>query len=220
MDKLRILVVDDHPLMRDALCAAIETDFEMELAGQGASGSDALELARALHPHVIVMDLMMPGMSGTDAMLAIHDEMPEIRFLALTSSLEPAKVQVAVQAGALGYLLKDAHREELLEAIRTVSRGMPYLPSQVTLLLMESLQASPVPVPSNADQVLADKEAYLTERQKQILELLGMGMGDREIAAALYISEATVRSHVFHIQGVLGMENRQQMIAYAARRQT
>lgn len=218
MSKIRVLVVDDHPLMRDALCAAIEVEADMEVVGEAADGREAVEQARALQPDVTVMDLLLPRMGGLEAIAAIREEIPEILILAITSSTEESKVLAAVQAGALGYLLKDARREELLQAIRQVSRGNAYLPPQVALKLMHSVRPprSDTPPPPR-EPTGAPSTERLTARQNEVLNLLGQGLSNWEIAQTLYISKSTVRSHIYHIRGKLGLESRSQTIAYAVR---
>lgn len=219
MDSIRVLVVDDHPLMREALCAAIGAEPDMEVAGEAASGQQAVAQSRALQPDVTVMDLLMPGMDGVEAIAAIREENPEALILALTSSTEESKVLAAVQAGALGYLLKDAQRGELVEAIRQVSQGNPHLPPQVALKLMNSVRR-PQPDPARPGEPAGDRPIErLTPRQEEVLELLGQGLSNAEIAEALVVTEATVRSHIYHILGRLGLESRGQAIAYAARQE-
>jgi len=218
MSQIRVLVVDDHPLMREALGAAILADPDMAVVGEAASGQQALQLALSLRPDVVVMDLLMPGMDGLQAIAAIRSEIPDALILALTSSTEEGKVLAAVQAGALGYLLKDARREQLIEAIRQVSQGNPYLPPAVALKLLESVRQPPAETQPPATERPADPPAAgLTSRQRAVLALLGQGLSNREIAGRLVISEATVRSHVYHILGRLGLANRSRAVAYAAR---
>jgi len=220
MKKIRVLVVDDHPLMREALCAAIEAETDLAVAGEAAGGRAGVEQARVLQPDVIVMDLLMPDMDGLEAIAAICAEDPEAHILALTSSTEESKVLAAVQAGALGYLLKDARREDLLHAIREVGRGHAHLPSAVALKLMHSMRQQPPETPVTPDAPVNDSLIKrLTPRQRQVFDLLGQGLSDREIAEKLVLSEATVRSHIYHILGRLGLEKRSQAVAYAAANQ-
>jgi len=217
MKKIRVLVVDDHPLMREALCAAIAAAADMEVAGEATNGQDAVEQVRALHPDVTVMDLLMPGMDGVEAIAAIHTELPRACILALTSSTEEGKVLAAVQAGALGYLLKDAPREELLRAIREVGRGNEYLPSRVALKLMRSVRRASALATVPSGEMSDDRPIErLTARQKEVLGLLGLGLSNREIAERLVVSEVTVRSHIHSILGRLGLESRSQAVVYAA----
>lgn len=221
MGKIRVLVVDDHPLMREALRAAIEAEADMEVVGEAANGREAVDQARALQPDVIVMDLLMPGVNGLEAIAAIRAEFPEALILALTSSTEESKVLAAVQAGALGYLLKDARREELLQAIREVSQGNAYLSPQVALKLVHSVrQPRPDTPPPPREPAGGPSTQRLTARQKEVLNLLGQGLSNQEIAETLVVSEATVRSHIYHILGKLGVGSRSQAVAYAVRQTT
>ncbi len=217
MRKVRVLVVDDHPLMREALCAAIEVERDMEVAGEATNGQDAVEQTRALQPDVIVMDILMPGMDGLEAIKTIHKERPQIPILALTSSTEESHVLAAVRAGALGYLLKDTSREELLRGIREVSRGNEYLPSNVAVKLMRGVRQTSALPPLLSNEAAGERPVErLTARQREVLELLGQGLSNREIAERLVVSEATVRSHIHSILGKLGLESRSQAVAYAA----
>ena len=220
MEIVRVLVVDDHPLMREALVTAIDAEPDLQVIGEAGDGQEAIEQARDLQPDVIIMDLMMPKVNGIDAIAAIHREQPQICILAITASSSETMVLNAVRSGALGYVLKSIHRDELLSAVRQVARGNPYLPTQVTLKLIRGVQgasktvessSSPSPAPASAPK------ARLTVREREVLSLLGQGLSNREIAARLVISEATVRSHIYHIVGKLGLENRAQAVVYAVR---
>ncbi len=212
---IRVLIVDDHPLMRDALRAAIEDEPDMAVAGEACNGEQALDLMRALRPDVTVMDLFMPVKDGLDAIAEMRREQPESRILALTSSTDEEKIVSAVQAGALGYLMKDAQRVELLEAIREVSRGHSYLPQSVALKLMNGMRqgrATPPdlpPTPSPSEP--------LTDRELDVLRLIGQGATNQDIASKLGVAEGTVRTPVHHILATLGLANRNQAIVYALR---
>lgn len=216
MSKIRILIVDDHPLMREALRAAIVAEDDLEVVGQAPGGAEAVQLARGLEPDLTIMDLLMPGTDGLQAIAAIHAERPQARILAFTSSTDESKVLAAVQAGALGYILKDAHREELLSAIRQVSQGHAYLPSAVALKLIHGVRHPPAELPPTPEGEVP--LGRLTARQKEVLELLTQGLSTQEVAAKLVLSEATVRSHIFHLLGALGLENRRQAVAHVLRR--
>lgn len=221
MSKIHVLIVDDHPLMRDALRSAIEAEADMEVVGEAANGRVAVEQASALQPDVIVMDLFMPGMDGLEATAAICAALPQTLILVLTSSTEEPTVLAAIQAGAHGYLLKDARRPELLEAIRELNRAHTYLPSQVALKLIHSVRRPPTataPSLGGSSHHEAPSES-LTPREREVFRLLGQGHSNREIAQVLHVSEATVRVHVSRIVGKLGLENRGQAIAQAARQQ-
>ena len=218
MDKIGVMVVDDHPLMRDAICSAIEAEEDMQVTGAAADGFAALELVQTRQVQVAVVDLLMPGMDGLETIAALRLSAPQVRVLVLTSSTEEHKVLEALRAGASGYLLKDAQRSDLMEAIRQVQRGQVYLPQEVAARLVSSLQTSGS-IPSSPQPGLekGGSLAPLTDRQAQILELLGQGASNQEIAQKLVVSEATIRSHIFHLASRLGLKTREQVAAYAAR---
>ncbi len=205
---LRVLVVDDHPLMREALCAAIEDELDMQVAGEAANGVEAVQKARALHPDVTVMDLFLPKESGLEAMAEIKAADPQARFLVLTSSAEEETVFAAIQAGALGYLLKDSKRLELLQAIREVGQGNSYLSPDVAVKLANGVRRRGKP---SAPPLVEP----LTDREHQVLKWVGQGASNREIAQRLSLTEGTVRTHVHNILGKLGLINRNQAILYA-----
>ncbi len=206
---IRVLVVDDHPLMRQAICTAIEIEADISVAGEARNGADAVAQAQALRPDVIVMDPLMPVKDGVQAIAEIRAVDAEAHILALTSSLDPDKIIAALEAGAQGYLFKDAQRDELLQAIREVGRGNAFLPPAVTQKLVDRLGQQSTPAPA--------VESSLTPREMEVLRLIGRGASTKEIARSLVLSEATARVHVHNILGKLGFEHRGQMIAYAIR---
>jgi two-component system, NarL family, response regulator LiaR len=212
MEHIKILIVDDHPMMREALIAAFVDEPDLQVVGEASNGLEALALAAELHPDLILMDLLMPGMDGLEAIARIFAANPQIRILVLTSMEDEGRVIAAIQAGALGYFPKTAPRSYLLEAIRKVADGVPYLPSGIALKLFNGLRAQKVAGPVSAAQ------EPITIRQKEILVLLGEGHSDEEIGKALHLGEATVRSHVHNILQRLGMETRAQAVAYANRK--
>lgn len=207
---IRVLIVDDHPLMREALATAIGDEPDMQVVGDATNGVDAAARVRALKPDVTVMDLFLPRQSGLDAVVEIRADDPEARILALTSSTDDAMVLAAIQAGVLGYLMKDSPREELLQAIREVSRGNTFLPPQIARKLANGIRTSRRPEPPQPIEPL-------TERELEVLRLLGDGASNKQIAQALGVSEGTVRTHVHNLLGKLGLENRSQAILYAVR---
>lgn len=209
--KIRILLVDDHPLMREALRAAIEDEEDMEVISEASNGQQAVEQAHTLQPDVIVMDLFMPGMDGMRAIATIHEQHPDLHILALTSSADETKIVEAVQSGALGYLLKDARRSEIIEAIREVSQGQSYLPPQLARKLLNGLRQQPKAGHLPEQSALET----LTPRELEVLKAIGGGASNREIAARLFLSEGTVRTHVHHILSKLELSNRNQAILYA-----
>ena len=212
MDKINILIVDDHPMMREALAMALEDESDMQVVGEGANGVEALELVDELEPNVVLMDLLMPGIDGLEAITRLQETHPQIKIMVVTSLEDEDKVMAAVQAGALGYFPKTAPRSYMLEAIRKVADGVPYLPAGIALKLFKGIREMKQPVPTR-DIV----NEPLTSRQEEVLALLGEGKTDREIGAILHLTEATVRSHVHRIIQRLGLENRAQAVVYANR---
>jgi NarL family two-component system response regulator LiaR len=204
---IRVLVVDDHPLMRQAICTAIAIEADIEVAGEARNGVEAVSQALALRPDVIVMDLLMPIKDGVQAIAEIRAADPNARILALTSSLDPDKIVATLEAGAQGYLFKDTQREELLRAIRDVSQGLAFLPPPVAHKLISRMR----------DPGTTTGVETLTQREMEVLRLIGKGLSNKEIARALVLSEATARVHVHNILGKLGFEHRGQLIAYAIR---
>jgi DNA-binding NarL/FixJ family response regulator len=209
MDKIRILIVDDHPMMREALQTALSEEADLEVVGEACDGNEALALVEQFRPDLILMDLLMPGMDGLEAITRIYGANPQARILVVSSLEDQDKVLATIQAGALGYFPKAASRAFLLEAIRKVADGIPYLPAGIALKLFDSLRSLKSSSPVSAVQ------EPITSRQKEILFLLGEGRSDAEISATLHLEAATVRSHVHNILQRLGLETRAQAVAYA-----
>ena len=203
---IRILIADDHYVVRQGLTALLTPRNGMEVVGEAATGREAVELARTLQPDVILMDMIMPELDGPAAITLIKHENPEARILVLTSFGESKQISAAIQAGALGYLLKDSSPDDLLHAIRSVHRGNLVLPQDLALKLMQ-----PQPAVAALDQ--------LTERETDVLRLLAQGQSNQEIAVNLSISTTTVRSHVSNILLKLGVSNRTQAALIAKERQ-
>ena len=205
---IRILIADDHAIVREGQRALIETEPGMEVVGEATDGVEAVDVARALQPDVILLDLLMPRLGGVEAIKKIKAQDAEARVLVLTSFAEDEKVHAAIRAGALGYLLKDASPQDILTAIREVHRGEPSMPPVIAHKLMSELQRT-----SN----LPPTEDPLTERELEILKLVAQGQPNLEIAERLVISERTVRTHVSNILGKLHLANRTQAALYALR---
>jgi NarL family two-component system response regulator LiaR len=201
---IRLLLVDDHSVVRQGLRMFLETDEELEIVGEAGNGAEALQIAHNLLPDVILMDLMMPVMDGITAIEILRRDLPEIEIIALTSVLEDESIYRAMRAGAMGYLLKDTEAEELCRAIRAAAAGQVQLSSKVAARLIREIRP-----PDNPEK--------LTERETVVLQLLATGLANKEIAAQLYIGEKTVKTHVSNILSKLGVVSRTQAALYAAR---
>jgi NarL family two-component system response regulator LiaR len=189
----------------------LEGEPNIEIVGEANNGAEALKLADELNPDVILMDLLMPGMGGLEAITKLQGIHPEIKIMVVSSLEDEDKILAAVQAGALGYFPKTAPRTYLLDAIQKVADGVPYLPAGIAAKLFKGLrEMKPLGGRSAIDEPL-------TSRQDEVLALLGEGRSDHEIAEILHLTDATVRSHVHRIIQRLGLENRAQAVAYANR---
>jgi NarL family two-component system response regulator LiaR len=207
-DPVRVLVVDDHVVVRKGIRALLATERDIEVVGEAENGREAVAEAERLRPDVILMDLVMPEMDGIEAIHRITTRQPEARILVLTSFAADDKVLPAIKAGALGYLLKDSGPGELVEAIHQVQRGESSLhPAIARKLLQELSRPSDRPPASEP----------LTEREVEVLQLVARGRSNREIAEELTISEATARTHVSNILGKLHLASRTQAVLYALR---
>jgi NarL family two-component system response regulator LiaR len=207
-ETIRILIADDHAIVREGLRALIGTKPDMELVGEAADGVEAVLKSRSLRPDVILLDLVMPRKDGIEAIGEIKRENPKARILVLTSFAEDEKVFPAIRAGALGYLLKDSSPQELLQAIREVYRGESSLHPAIARKLIREL---------NRPSDLPATEEPLTEREVEVLILVARGLSNQEIAERLVVSERTVRTHVSNILGKLHLANRTQAALYAVR---
>jgi len=201
---IRILLVDDHSVVRQGLKMFLSLDPELEVVGEAANGAEALRLVHKLAPDVVLMDLLMPVMDGITATAAIRKEAPGTEVIALTSVLEDAAVTGAVRAGAIGYLLKDTESEELVRAIRAAAAGQVQLAPQALARLLREVRAPESP-------------ETLTERETDVLRLLAQGQSNKEIARTLTIGEKTVKTHVSNILSKLGVPSRTQAALYAVR---
>ena len=196
---IRLLIADDHPVVRDGLSGMFSGEDGFEVIGQAANGAQAVTLACALEPDVILMDLRMPEMDGVAAIAELARQKVAARVLVLTTYDTDSDVVRAVEAGATGYLLKDSPRDELLRAVRAAARGEAALsPSVATRLL---------------GQVRAPAQEPLSQREFEVLELVARGATNREAAAKLFISEATVKTHLLHIYAKLGVSDRAAAVA-------
>lgn len=202
---IRILLVDDHNVVRQGLRMFLGLDADMEVVGEASDGAEALRLAKELKPDVVLMDLVMPVMDGIAATRAIRSELTDVEVIALTSVLEDASVVGAIRAGAIGYLLKDTQADELCRAIRAAAAGQVQLSPQAAARLMRELRA-PAPL---------SLTSTLSEREIEVLCCLARGQSNKEIAAHLQIGETTVKSHVSNVLAKLGLASRTQAALYA-----
>ena len=205
---IRVLIVDDHPIVRRGIQQFLETEADIEVVGHADNGRQAVAECARLAPDLVLMDLMMPEMNGIEASRAIKEAQPEVQILVLTSFASDDQVFPAIKAGATGYLMKDTHPNELLTAIRQVHRGETTLHPTIAQKLLRELAF----VSAKAEQV-----DPLTDREVDVLKLLARGMSNSEIAAELVVSVATVYTHVSRILDKLHLGNRTQAALYALR---
>lgn len=208
-----VLIADDHAIVRRGLRTLIAGEPDMKVAGEASDGYEVVNRARDLHPDVILLDLVMPGQSGLDALAQIKDDNPEARVLVLTSFGDNERVFSAIRAGASGYLLKDASPEQLLQAIHDVYNGESHLHPTIALKMLRELDN---PVAPATDRPLTEEP--LTEREVEVLRLVAQGLSNQEIAKTLTISERTVGNHIGSILRKLHLANRTQAALYALKR--
>ena len=201
---IRLLIVDDHPVVRDGLRGMLASEADFEVVGEAASGAEAVLLTERERPDVVLMDLQMPGVDGATATAEIAARFPDTRVLVLTTYDTDADILRAVEAGATGYLLKDTPRERLFPAIRSAARGETVLAPTVATRLVNRMR-----VPA---------EEALTSREIEVLELVARGSSNADVAASLFISEATVKTHLLHIFAKLGVDDRTAAVVSALER--
>jgi DNA-binding NarL/FixJ family response regulator len=201
---IRIVVAEDHAVVREGLRMFLGLDPEFEIVGEAQTGRDAIELARSLHPDVVLMDLLMPGVDGITATAAIREAQPDVEVVALTSVLEDASVAGAIRAGAVGYLLKNASPDELRSAIRAAAQGQVRLSPEAAARLVREVRAPESP------------EA-LTKREIEVLRLVAAGRANKEIARELEVAEQTIKTHVSSVLSKLGVQSRTQAALHAFR---
>jgi NarL family two-component system response regulator LiaR len=201
---IRVLITDDHKVVRRGLRGFLELDPELEVVGEASNGKEAVDMTRRLEPDVVLMDLLMPVMDGIEATREIREELPDTEVVALTSVLEYASVTRAIKAGAIGYLLKNTEADELCRAIRAGAAGKVQLAPEAASSLINEVRAP------------ASPEA-LTERETEVLKLIARGKANKEIAGELFIDETTVKSHVHSILSKLNVRSRTQAVLYSVR---
>ena len=204
--RIRLLIVDDHPIVRDGLRAVFESEAAFEVVGQAADGVEAVDRAAALGVDVVLMDLRMPRMGGVEAIRRLRETAPDIRVLVLTTFDSDTDVLPAVEAGATGYLLKDAPRDELLRAVHAAYLGQAVLAPSVAQKLLGRVRTPAAPI------------EQLTDRELKVLTLVAAGTTNREAAKQLFISEATVKTHLLHAYAKLGVRDRAAAVAEAYKR--
>jgi DNA-binding NarL/FixJ family response regulator len=201
---IRIVLVDDHPIVREGLAAVLATQPDFEIVGQANDGTEAIDIVSALRPDIVVLDLAMPHMDGVQALRMMRAEHPELKTLVFTASETDDRIIGAVQAGAQGYLLKGAPRDELFSAIRVIARGGSLLSPVVAARLLQRI--------AEPESSVAEP---LTEREHEVLGLLAQGLPNKEIAAQLGIGERTAKFHVSAIMAKLGASNRTEAVRAA-----
>lgn len=207
-DPIRVLIADDHPVVRTGIRHLLETEPGIELVGEATNGREAVSAVDQTRPDVILLDLVMPELDGAGAIREIKANQPEVRILVLTTFASDDKLYPAIKAGAMGYLLKDTEPEDLVRAIQQVHRGeYPLSPAIAQKVLREIARRAEEPLTTDP----------LTEREVEVLGLIARGLSNREIADQLVISEATVRTHVGNILGKLHLASRTQAALYALR---
>jgi len=205
-EMIRILIADDHAIVREGLRALLATEPDLQLVGEANDGLQAVSKVRELRPDVILIDMLMPRMDGLEAILEIRKDWPEAKIIVLTSFSDDERVFSAIRSGALGYLLKESSPQDLLQAIHSVARGEGFLSPTIASKVMRELNQPPK-LPPTKDP--------LTEREVEILQLVAQGLTNDEIAEKLVVSERTVRTHVSNILAKLQLANRTQAALYA-----
>jgi DNA-binding NarL/FixJ family response regulator len=206
MMSIKILLVDDQPLFREGLRTLLSVHRDFEVIGEAGNGEEAIRLARSLHPSVILMDLQMPVLDGVAATRRLHEELPNVRVIVLTTFDDDEMVFDGLRAGAVGYLLKDAPSEKLAEAINVAARGETFLqPSVAAKVVAEFARLT-----KRSTEASESITEPLSERELEILRLIGQGASNREIASRLFLAEGTVKNHVTNILGKLDARDRTQ----------
>jgi len=210
MDKIRVLLVDDHGIVREGLRVMLSLNQDIQVVGEAADGREAINQTRSCAPNVVVMDIAMPGMDGLQATKCLARDFPEVQVLVLSQHDNERYILPVLQAGASGYVLKRSVGAELVEAIRTVHKGDSWLPPRVAQTVLWYCRQRP-------SAPTEDDKGLLTEREQEVLKLVVEGYTSREIAELLYLSKRTVMCHRANIAAKLGIHNRMELIRYAMR---
>ncbi|MEN6409605.1 MAG: response regulator transcription factor [Anaerolineaceae bacterium] len=205
---IHVLVVDDHPVVRKGILALLETESDIEVIGEASDGAEAIRKVATLKQDVILMDLVIPNMDGIEAIRRIKADQPDARILVLTSFTASEKIFPSINAGALGYLLKDSNPEDLIRAIHQVYRGQSSLHPAIARKVLQELAHTPQEAPTPEP---------LTDRETEVLKLIAQGLSNQDIAEKLVLSEATVHTHVSKILSKLHLSSRTQAALYALR---
>jgi len=200
----RILIVDDHPIVRRGIASSLQPFEDLEVVAEATTGEEAVQVAQTLHPNVVLMDLLMPGMGGIPAIRTLHETVPEVQIIALTSFREGSLVEEALVAGAIGYLLKDVAVDELVKAVRLAHQGVPTLAPAAGQALVKMVASGPPALGHD-----------LTEREQQVLSLMAKGLSNQQIADQLVITPATVKFHTRSIRSKLGTGSRTETVVLA-----
>jgi DNA-binding NarL/FixJ family response regulator len=206
-EPIRVLIADDHAVVRGGLRGFFELQEDMEVVGEAADGLEAVALARKLRPDVVLMDLVMPNLNGVEAMRQLREQAPATRAIVLTSFLDEDQVLPAIRAGAAGYLLKNVEPQELARAVRAAHAGEALIDPTVAARLVDTL----------ADEKVDDRYESLTGREREVLDLIGDGLSNKRIALELGVAEKTVKTHVTHVLAKLGLADRTQAALYVTR---
>ena len=208
-DTIRLMIVDDHAVVREGIRTYLELEDRFQIVGEASNGREAVDKARVLRPDVVLMDLLMPELDGIGATKGIKETNPEIKIIVLTSFTDDEHILPAIESGATGYLLKDVSAEELARAIEGAYRGEAQLHPEVTRKLMEQVRQ-----PRRTQQQPGEE---LTPREMEVLRLIASGMSNKEIGRQLVMTERTVKGHVSNILGKLNLQDRTQAALYAVR---
>ena len=210
-EPIRVVIADDHAVLREGLRSFLELQPGIEIVGDASDGAEAVALAEELRPAVVLMDLVMPKLDGVEAMRALRERVPDARVIILTSYIDDDRLLPAIRAGAAGYLLKNAEPQELARAIRAADAGEALIDPSVAARLVERLAD---------DDDEHDQLQSLTPREREVLDLIGRGFSNKRIALELGLAEKTVKTHVTHVLGKLGVADRTQAALYATRQRS